>query len=336
LSQLLGSAKQSAKDRGEKGREDAGVFDITLKDLEKKFEEQDGTCYYSGMDLRIDTRAWKVSLERKDPSLGYTYDNTVLCCLEFNHRCQWSSEWIRRLVHMVLMKEQGKDQVELETFDDAPHVKKERAKVDDKDDTDGNKVYKCKHCAEYKHATLFNEKISNGCKACQSKKNADTRATPRGAMQQRVDNARERTERWKKKSDPRGGDADFELSLDILIEVYYEQEGRCAYSGLPFDFGTKHQKPSLERRDPLKPYTRENVCLVWMAWNTADHASYTKHNVKPGDHQGWNETKFELAFSRILEKVKKEFEDSRGGAAMTMEEFKIRFIAEYESNECRV
>jgi hypothetical protein len=67
-----------------------------------------------------------------------------------------------------------------------------------------------------------------------------------------------------------------------------------------------------------------------MVWNTADHAAHTK-DIKPGDHQGWNKEKFEYAFEHILAKVKHEFEDSHGGAPMTMDAFKIQFIAEYES-----
>jgi hypothetical protein len=140
---------------------------------------------------------------------------------------------------------------------------------------------------------------------------------------------------WQKENDPRGGDTDFELSFDILTTIYNKQGGRCFYSGLPLDFGTKRRKPSLERIDPLLPYTLKNVCLICMVWNTADHAASTKHYVKTGDElkdkQGWSKKKFEYAFSHILAKVKKEFEDEHGGFVMTMDEFKIRFIAEYGS-----
>jgi hypothetical protein len=280
----LQNAKKSAEDRGEKGREDAGMFEITKEDLIKKFEEQNGKCWYSGIELQTDKRVWKVSLERKDPSLGYTYDNTVLCCREFNGRCQWSPHEIRGLVYQVLMEEQDRDHVELETFDIVPKEKKE-----------------------------------------------DNHATPREAMQQLVGSAHARTKNWKEKNDPRGGDKDFELSFDVLKTLYNDQKGRCAYSGLPFDYGTKHRKPSLERKDPLKPYTKENVCLIWMVWNTQETIAYTKYDINPDDRQSWSKEKFEYAFEHILAKVKKEFEDAHGGAAMTMDEFKTRFIAEYES-----
>jgi hypothetical protein len=307
------------------------VCEITKEDLEKQLEDQEGKCFYSGIDLRADTRMWRVSLERKDPSQGYTINNTVLCCLEFNCRCQWSPDWIRRLVYMVLVKKQGNnDHVELEIFDVAPHERKEYTPQEEKEDANGNWLHWCKHCAELKPRIMFNVYINNGCKACQSKITADIHATPRGVMRGLVGHARASTKNWKKKNDPRGGDSDFELSLDVLIQIYKDQGGRCAYSGLPFDFGTQHQKPSLERKDPLKPYTKDNVCFICMVWNTADHAAHTK-DIKPGDHQGWNKEKFEYAFEHILAKVKHEFEDSHGGAPMTMDAFKIQFIAEYES-----
>lgn len=323
LSHLVSSAKQHANRLGtKKGREEAGVFEITPEDLEQKFEEQDGKCFYSGIPLQTDTRAWRPSLERKDPSKGYTYDNTVLCCVEFNSRCQWTPKEIRRLVDMVLMKEQGRDHVEMETFDIAETKRRGWTKGEEKSDG-GNILHKCMQCTEYKPASMFNKEISQGCKACRSKKSVDYRATPRVAMQQLVNRARYRTNNWKKKNDPRGGDADFELSLDLLIKRYNKQGGRCAYSGLPFDFGTQRRKPSLEREDPLKPYTEDNICLIWMAWNTIDRAADTKHGVKPGDQQGWSKPKFLHAFSHIESKTKKEFEDAHGGP-MTMDEFKTR------------
>ena len=45
---------------------------------------------------------------------------------------------------------------------------------------------------------------------------------------------------------------------------------------------------------------------------------------------GWNKPKFEHAFSHIESKTKQEFEDAHGGP-MTMDEFKIRIIAEYKT-----
>lgn len=339
MSSLVRRAKQSAKDRGASGREDAGVCDITLEDLEKKFKEQDGKCFYSGIEFQTDKRAWRPSLERKDPSLGYTYNNTVLCCLEFNGKCQWSHHEILRLVALKRSNEQGNLRVKLETFDIVKKEKIERIPPEDKVkvDEDGNTVHKCKFCTEYKLPTMFNKTISDGCKACVCKNTAEYYATPRGVMQKIVGHASDRTKNWQKKNDPRGGDSDFELSFDYLTkELYKKQEGRCAYSGLPFDFGMKHRKPSLEREDPMLPYTKDNVCLIWMVWNTIDTIAITKHginNIKPGDKMSWTKDKFDYAYGLIEAKTKREFEDAHGGP-MTMDEFDAKLnqvIAEHES-----
>lgn len=129
-------------------------------------------------------------------------------------------------------------------------------------------------------------------------------------MQRLVGHARDRAKNRKAKNDPRGGDSDFDLSFDYLIEMYHKQEGRCAYSCMPFDFGTQHYRPSLERKDPTQPYTKDNVCLIWMILNTTDNIVTTKHFIEPGEVQGWTKEKFEYAFQHILAKTKRELEEA--------------------------
>ena len=51
--------------------------------LIKKFDEQDGKCYWSGLPLKEEYNYIKhhplaISVERLDNQLGYTYENTVL------------------------------------------------------------------------------------------------------------------------------------------------------------------------------------------------------------------------------------------------------------------
>ena len=51
--------------------------------LIKKFDEQDGKCYWSGLPLKEEYNYIKhhplaISVERLDNQLGYTYGNTVL------------------------------------------------------------------------------------------------------------------------------------------------------------------------------------------------------------------------------------------------------------------
>lgn len=70
---------------------------------------------------------------------------------------------------------------------------------------------------------------------------------------------------------------DYELSYDWLFEQYKKQEGKCLLTGIPLEFCVNADKsrryqpfsPSLDRIDPSKGYTKENVRLVCTAINVA-------------------------------------------------------------------
>lgn len=69
-------------------------------------------------------------------------------------------------------------------------------------------------------------------------------------------------------------DIDYNLSAEILLSVWKEQDGRCALSGAPLTHhmrgdtsGTKTilsspTNVSVDRINPTGPYTRENILLV--------------------------------------------------------------------------
>jgi hypothetical protein len=57
--------------------------------LVQLYHDQDGKCYYTGQPLRFGRRlgvqqADSMSVDKKDPALGYVKDNLVLCTLESN------------------------------------------------------------------------------------------------------------------------------------------------------------------------------------------------------------------------------------------------------------
>lgn len=45
----------------------------------QQYEKQEGRCFYTGIFFSLDTGSYAISLDRKDNTLGYTQDNTVLC-----------------------------------------------------------------------------------------------------------------------------------------------------------------------------------------------------------------------------------------------------------------
>lgn len=66
-------------------KDNSGEFNITLDIILNKLKEQKGKCYYSNIPLVFKRKSdWMMSLERLDNSEGYTENNTVLVCAEFN------------------------------------------------------------------------------------------------------------------------------------------------------------------------------------------------------------------------------------------------------------
>lgn len=55
-------------------------FDLTTEDIKTIYERQNGLCYYSGIEMKMDrTGIYTVSVDRINSSKGYTVNNVVLC-----------------------------------------------------------------------------------------------------------------------------------------------------------------------------------------------------------------------------------------------------------------
>lgn len=99
---LYGNAKRHAKERFNKGKIEEGQFTITKQDLLNLFKKQKELCYYSNIKMvTISNSNWQVSLERLDVNKGYTINNIVLCCLEFNGSYQWSHYKIEEMINLL-------------------------------------------------------------------------------------------------------------------------------------------------------------------------------------------------------------------------------------------
>jgi hypothetical protein len=67
--------------------------ELTFKQLLDLYIRQNGRCYYSNIFMSFKTRGdWQISKERIDPNIGYTEENTVFACIEFQTRAQWSKQ----------------------------------------------------------------------------------------------------------------------------------------------------------------------------------------------------------------------------------------------------
>jgi hypothetical protein len=94
----------------------------------------------------------------------------------------------------------------------------------------------------------------------------------------------------------------YDIDYKVLVELYKQQKGLCAYSGLPLQFGSyldKNWVASLERIDVTKGYTKDNVCLICLEFNGADRTIMT--GPKYGC-AGWNALKFQYFLAHVQHK----------------------------------
>jgi len=207
--------------------------------------------------MNFDRNDWKISLERLNPNLGYIKNNIALICAEFNSISQWTSEKIKE---MLLILNQN-------IIDNPANFKVNTIRREQKrviktiiNDID---YYCCTKCDINKTRDNFNNVINMGCRDCCRITKKNFLNSPRGSLQQLLDGAKKHTKR-REGTKITNRDNSFDIDLNFLIDKFKEQNGLCAYSGLPLQFGSylkNNCKISLERIDVFKGYTRDNICL---------------------------------------------------------------------------
>ncbi|VBB17589.1 hypothetical protein YASMINEVIRUS_52 [Yasminevirus sp. GU-2018] len=81
----LDHAKRRTTHKFTKRGDDCKQFNLSIESICNRILEQKGKCYYSGIPLVFEqNHDWKCSFERLDSTKGYTIENTVLVCVEFN------------------------------------------------------------------------------------------------------------------------------------------------------------------------------------------------------------------------------------------------------------
>lgn len=101
LARVLKLFVQMAKDRTKLKKKRNPHFpeaSITLEDLVQKYQNQWGRCYYSNVPMALKGK-YCISLERLNPSLGYSCENVSLACYEFNLPAQWTPEKFKMFVN---------------------------------------------------------------------------------------------------------------------------------------------------------------------------------------------------------------------------------------------
>jgi hypothetical protein len=169
---------------------------------------------------------------------------------------------------------------------------------------DKDLYHQCNKCEEVKLLDQFNKNRGIGCKDCRKKLDDKRMKDPRDCLYKLVTNARNNTKnRENKNTTEKRVDATFDITFDDLVHIYRSQKGLCAYSGLPLQFGNStmiNWKISLERKNQLLGYTKDNVCLICVEFNTGDKRIL--YNDDSDGSGAWSKEKFEYIFSHIKQR----------------------------------
>jgi hypothetical protein len=78
---MKAKSSKCAHKRRKSGRHSAGVSTITASDIARKWIDQNGRCYWSGMEFVLDPNSlYYPTLDRLDCNIGYTIENTAISC----------------------------------------------------------------------------------------------------------------------------------------------------------------------------------------------------------------------------------------------------------------
>lgn len=297
VSHLASNARQRSRTKTKNFDLDTDfILDLILK--------QRALCAYSGVDLELATpnSHWRISLERLNNNQGYVRENVALIAMEFNSTvqmsprallsgsAQWSKQKFERLPvergFSVDLNNLAKD---IHTAAKKPCVRTSTAASHTANQPDipfctaettlytDQESLRCSRCKRWKHSQHFSMQASNTtgfrshCKQCVSESDFVRRQTLRGSVFKLFNNAQTRhnSGKWQ---------GNFELDLNVVLDMLWHQRGRCFYSDIPLRYGQCNVdwKMSLERLDNAKTYTKDNTRLVALEFNTAAQWSRSK------------------------------------------------------------
>lgn len=136
------------------------------------------------------------------------------------------------------------------------------------------KATKCKKCKVNlnENNRAVNGKIWSICRKCHSKRTKLARSTPEAKLKEREYNLRAREIRWNhylfklvKRRYPQT-----DLSPEYIKELWDKQNGLCFWFKVPMTITSKRKfpsKPSVDRIDNSKPYTKDNCVLCCYSAN---------------------------------------------------------------------
>lgn len=280
---LISSARHRSRTKGIS-------FDLDVDFILELILKQQALCAYSGVDLELTTPKshWRISLERLDNNQGYVRENVALIAMEFNSTvpvnssalvsgsAQWSKHKFERLpVERGFNVDLNNLEKDIHTAAKRSHVRTSTASSRTILYTDQESL-RCSRCKCWKHSQHFSRNARNKrgfqsyCKQCSSECHLAYGQTLRGFVMSLVRSARRRHRfgKWQ---------GDFELDLNVVLDMLWHQQGRCFYSDVPLRSQSNVDwMMSLERLDNTKTYTKDNTRLVALEFNTRAQWSRSK------------------------------------------------------------
>jgi hypothetical protein len=163
--------------------------------------------------------------------------------------------------------------------------------------------YKCFECNQFKIIDEFKKYSYNLCQKCANLLSNIYENSPRGSFKILIKSSKRSTEHRKKINNTKR-DNSYDIDFDYLVELFNKQNGLCAISGLPIQFGNTintNWTCSIERIDVFKGYVKENISLICLEFQATDHSVRMKE--KPKTSTSWTREKFKLFETSIRQKI---------------------------------
>lgn len=272
--------------------------DLTEEFIFALWEEQEHRCAISGhlLETRPHTD-WSASIERMVDELFYTQDNVSIIAQRFNTPKKWTRE---KYLQVPLLREEIIDLEKLRfMIDEARHapIRTDFVAKNPRRSPNEKGQWKCNKCEIWKPLDnfIFYNKARGTprvyCKKCSSKitkQRYDDRL--RSFLERLIADCRGTT----KRRNTKGREHEFNITLDHILDLLWEQKGRCYYSGIPLSFITdSNWKLSIERLNNDIGYVIGNAVLICVEFQSCDQ---TRQAADANDILGTSQWTRELVY----------------------------------------
>ncbi len=265
---LLNGTRNSSARRAAT-RKIAAAHTLTVEQVKQKLVTQNRQCAISGIPFKLARQCdWQMSIERINETKDYSDANCVSICLEFQTASQWTREkFLHAFTHTDTVDHDVLGEASIPTFVSAEPITRLRRKMM----IDEIQHYKCYGCAQWLVETGFKERRAGEalCLICSEAFQYGTGRPWTKKFGSLVNSSESNT----KLRNGKGRDMQGSITLEEIREVFVDQQGLCAYSGLRLQL-TGNFKASLERVNPDFGYYPWNVCLIAAEFNSIDRRAY--------------------------------------------------------------